>query len=122
MLSVQKQKRLLEVEFRVFGGIKHTFLRHTLNTLLCVLQNKTCVQTLQGHAANISSVAFHPELPIIMTGSEDGKFFRSRSLSWSSDSGQKALAFCDLELCAVTQKMTKYVDLFCDAFEWSCVL
>ena len=35
-------------------------------------QNKTCVQTLEGHAQNISAVAFHPELPIIMTGSEDG--------------------------------------------------
>merc|ERR1719266_2552797 len=35
-------------------------------------QNKTCVQTLEGHAQNISSVSFHPELPIILTGSEDG--------------------------------------------------
>lgn len=35
-------------------------------------QNKTCVQTLEGHAQNISSVAFHPELPILLTGSEDG--------------------------------------------------
>ena len=36
-------------------------------------QNKTCVQTLEGHAQNIAAVAFHPELPIILTGSEDGK-------------------------------------------------
>ena len=35
-------------------------------------QNKTCVQTLEGHAQNIASVTFHPELPIILTGSEDG--------------------------------------------------
>jgi coatomer subunit beta' len=35
-------------------------------------QNKTCVQTLEGHLQNISSVAFHPELPLILTGSEDG--------------------------------------------------
>ena len=35
-------------------------------------QNKTCVQTLEGHAQNVSSVAFHPELPILLTGSEDG--------------------------------------------------
>merc|ERR1719340_184208 len=35
-------------------------------------QNKTCVQTLEGHAQNVSSVSFHPELPIILTGSEDG--------------------------------------------------
>ena len=37
-----------------------------------ILQNKTCVQTLEGHAQNIAAVSFHPELPIIMTGSEDG--------------------------------------------------
>jgi coatomer subunit beta' len=36
-------------------------------------QNKTCVQTLEGHSQNIVCVSFHPELPIIMTGSEDGK-------------------------------------------------
>ncbi|KAK2184091.1 hypothetical protein NP493_283g04003 [Ridgeia piscesae] len=35
-------------------------------------QNKTCVQTLEGHAQNVAAVAFHPELPIILTGSEDG--------------------------------------------------
>lgn len=35
-------------------------------------QNKACVQTLEGHAQNVTSVAFHPELPIILTGSEDG--------------------------------------------------
>lgn len=35
-------------------------------------QNKSCVQTLTGHARNISAVAFHPELPIALSGSEDG--------------------------------------------------
>lgn len=60
-------------------------------------QNKTCVQTLEGHAQNVSAgeerillldcfivmqvlnfvililkVCFHPELPIVLTGSEDG--------------------------------------------------
>jgi WD40 repeat protein len=35
-------------------------------------QTKSCVQTLEGHAHNISAVCFHPELPIIITGSEDG--------------------------------------------------
>ena len=35
-------------------------------------QNKNCVQTLEGHTQNISAVTFHPELPIILTGSEDG--------------------------------------------------
>ena len=28
--------------------------------------------SLEGHAQNISSVSFHPELPIILTGSGDG--------------------------------------------------
>ena len=30
------------------------------------------VQTLEGHAHNVSAVMFHPELPVILTGSEDG--------------------------------------------------
>jgi WD40 repeat protein len=37
-------------------------------------QNKTCVQTLEGHTQNVSIVLFHPELPIIVSGSEDGNF------------------------------------------------
>jgi len=39
---------------------------------VCLFQNKTCVQTLEGHAQNVTCVCFHPELPIILTGSEDG--------------------------------------------------
>ncbi|XP_023944554.1 coatomer subunit beta' [Bicyclus anynana] len=35
-------------------------------------QNKTCVQTLEGHVQNVTAVSFHPELPILLTGSEDG--------------------------------------------------
>ncbi|KAI3957373.1 hypothetical protein MKW98_003094 [Papaver atlanticum] len=35
-------------------------------------QTKSCVQTLEGHTHNVSAVSFHPELPIIITGSEDG--------------------------------------------------
>jgi coatomer subunit beta' len=35
-------------------------------------QNKTCVQTLESHTQNVSVVCFHPELPIIVSGSEDG--------------------------------------------------
>ena len=46
-------------------------------TVMLSAQNKTCVQTLEGHAQNISCVAFHPELPIILTGSEDGTYGRS---------------------------------------------
>lgn len=34
-------------------------------------QNKTCVQTLDGHSQNVSSVQFHPSLPVLLTGSED---------------------------------------------------
>ncbi len=42
-------------------------------------QTKACVQTLEGHGHNVSAVLFHPELPIIITGSEDGsvKFWHS---------------------------------------------
>mmetsp|Transcript_27509 Transcript_27509/g.65528 ORF Transcript_27509/g.65528 Transcript_27509/m.65528 type:complete len:943 (+) Transcript_27509:197-3025(+) len=35
-------------------------------------QARTCVQTLSDHTHNVSAVAFHPDLPIILTGSEDG--------------------------------------------------
>ncbi|KAL4457362.1 hypothetical protein ABPG75_012227 [Micractinium tetrahymenae] len=35
-------------------------------------QTKACIQTLDGHSHNISTVCFHPELPLILTGSEDG--------------------------------------------------
>lgn len=35
-------------------------------------QNKSCVQTLEGHTANVTAVCFHPELPVILSGSEDG--------------------------------------------------
>ncbi|KAF5942761.1 hypothetical protein HYC85_020403 [Camellia sinensis] len=35
-------------------------------------QTKSCVQTLGRHTHNVSAVRFHPELPIIITGSEDG--------------------------------------------------
>jgi coatomer subunit beta' len=35
-------------------------------------QNKSCVQTLESHTQNVTVVHFHPELPIIVSGSEDG--------------------------------------------------
>lgn len=35
-------------------------------------QNKSCVQTLEGHTHNVTAVCFHPELPLIISGSEDG--------------------------------------------------
>ena len=35
-------------------------------------QTKSCVQTLGGHTHNVDNVCFDPELPIIITGSEDG--------------------------------------------------
>jgi coatomer subunit beta' len=35
-------------------------------------QTKACVHTLQQHTNNVSAVVFHPTLPIILSGSEDG--------------------------------------------------
>ena len=35
-------------------------------------QTKQCVHVLEGHGANVSSVVFHPSLPLILSGSEDG--------------------------------------------------
>lgn len=42
--------------------------------VMCLLdcQNKTCIHTLEGHTNNINCVSFFPQLPIILTGSEDG--------------------------------------------------
>lgn len=33
--------------------------------------NKHCIYTLDGHEENISSLCFHPELPILISGAED---------------------------------------------------
>ncbi len=35
-------------------------------------QTKSVVTTLEGHSNNVTSVLFHPRLPIILSGSEDG--------------------------------------------------
>jgi coatomer subunit beta' len=35
-------------------------------------QTKACVATLEGHTNNVSAVWFHPSLPVILSGSEDG--------------------------------------------------
>jgi coatomer subunit beta' len=35
-------------------------------------QTKSCLQTLEGHSNNVSSVCFHPRLPLIISASEDG--------------------------------------------------
>lgn len=45
---------------------------YVMTVCVFIYQNKTCVQTLEGHAHNVTCVSFHPELPIILTGSEDG--------------------------------------------------
>ena len=34
--------------------------------------SKSCVQTLEGHTNNVSFAIFHPNLPLIISGSEDG--------------------------------------------------
>ena len=34
--------------------------------------SKSCVQTLEGHTNNVSFAMFHPNLPLIISGSEDG--------------------------------------------------
>ena len=36
------------------------------------LKTMSCIGTLTGHTDNITSVSFHPELPLILTASEDG--------------------------------------------------
>ncbi|SCV72626.1 BQ2448_4163 [Microbotryum intermedium] len=34
--------------------------------------SKSCIQTLEGHSSNVSFAIFHPSLPILVSGSEDG--------------------------------------------------
>lgn len=34
--------------------------------------SKSCIQTLESHTSNVSFAIFHPSLPIIISGSEDG--------------------------------------------------
>ncbi|KAF3775944.1 Coatomer subunit beta'-2 [Nymphaea thermarum] len=51
---------------------RFSFLSIFLSILVWDYQTKSCVQTLEGHTHNVSAVCFHPELPIILTGSEDG--------------------------------------------------
>ncbi|KAH8814640.1 coatomer protein [Flagelloscypha sp. PMI_526] len=34
--------------------------------------SKSCVQTLEGHTSNVSFAVWHPRLPILISGSEDG--------------------------------------------------
>lgn len=44
-------------------------------------QTKSCVAVLEGHLANVSFAIFHPELPLIVSGSEDGtvRFWNSNT-------------------------------------------
>jgi len=47
-------------------------------------QTKTCVATLEGHTSNVSAVCFHPNLPIILSGSEDNtvRIWHSSTYGW----------------------------------------
>lgn len=36
-------------------------------------QTKTCIQTLNGHEANVNCTIYHPRLPYILSCGEDGK-------------------------------------------------
>lgn len=38
-------------------------------------QTKACLAVLEGHQSNVSSVCFHPRLPYILSGGEDGALF-----------------------------------------------
>ncbi|KAI9221346.1 coatomer WD associated region-domain-containing protein [Blastocladiella britannica] len=46
------------------------------------LQNKTCVATLDGHTQNVIVAEFHPELPIALTGAEDGTIKVWNATTW----------------------------------------
>ena len=49
-----------------------TYFLTTTTLQVWDFQTKQCVQTMEGHTHNVATVCCHPELPIIMSGSEDG--------------------------------------------------
>ena len=53
-------------------GLPNPTLTRTLTSQVWDFQTKQCVQTMEGHTHNVATVCCHPELPIIMSGSEDG--------------------------------------------------
>uniref|UniRef100_A0A0D3BML7 Uncharacterized protein n=1 Tax=Brassica oleracea var. oleracea TaxID=109376 RepID=A0A0D3BML7_BRAOL len=61
-----------KVCFLFIALLDETFLLDIMCLQVWDYQTKSCVQTLDGHTHNVSAVCFHPELPIIITGSEDG--------------------------------------------------
>ncbi|KAL4582727.1 hypothetical protein LXL04_007286 [Taraxacum kok-saghyz] len=61
---------------QIFEGHSYYVMQVTINpkdtnTFASASLDRT-IKTLEGHTHNISAVIFHPELPIIITGSEDG--------------------------------------------------
>ena len=65
--------RVPTIEWSKFGIIKikhvskHSKVRTNISYFLTILSIY-----LTGHAQNVTAVSYHPELPIILTGSEDG--------------------------------------------------
>ncbi|OMJ29003.1 Coatomer subunit beta' [Smittium culicis] len=49
-------------------------------------QNNNCVQKLSGHTQNVISAGFHPSMPLIYTGSEDGSIRLYNSNSYRVES------------------------------------
>lgn len=48
-------------------------------------QTKQCLFTFDGHEENISAVAFHPELPILISAAEDGKVNVWNSITYEKE-------------------------------------
>jgi coatomer subunit beta' len=48
-------------------------------------QTKACIQTLTHHVHFVSSVMFHPDLPLVLTGSEDETVDMFSTLTWRQE-------------------------------------
>lgn len=73
-LSLSHPPRRPTPSFTFPAHLSHTQLTPLPCSLIKIWDylSKSCIQTLEGHTSNVSFAIFHPSLPILVSGSEDG--------------------------------------------------